>query len=128
MNTPQERIRRYARTTSPIRRIAATLIVGAILFVVLVALIFNGGFWFWSFVIATIAVTVWLYQPEKGEAQTAADPFKRDWPRISGALGEAGYAYLDELNAHISIDSSAWRALWTRRNLTHQAACRAACS
>ena len=41
MNTPQERIRRYARTTSPIRRIAATLIVGAILFVVLWLMAFS---------------------------------------------------------------------------------------
>ena len=96
--------------------IFAAVVFGAILFVVLVALIFNGGFWFWSFVIATIAVTVWLYQPEEGEAQTAADPFKRDWPRISGALGEAGYAYLEELNAHkllLGLHPERWRkAVW----------------
>jgi type IV secretion system protein VirD4 len=41
---------------------------------------------------------------------------KRDWPRISGTLGEAGYAYLEELERHkllLGDDAPRWaRCVW----------------
>ena len=97
--------------------IFAAVVFGAILFVVLVALIFHGGFWFWSFILASLGIGLWLWHDYYNEPEpAAADPLKRDWPRISGALGEAGYAYLVELNAHKllpALDAERWRkAVW----------------
>ena len=87
------------------------VVFGAILFVLVVLALFHGGFWFWSFVLVSLSIGLWLWRDHYDEPAPAAQ-LTRDWPRLSGALGEAGYAYLEELAAHkllLGLDAERWR-------------------
>lgn len=95
--------------------IFAAVVFGAILFVLVVAALFYGGFWFWSFVAVCVGVTVWLFNDyfDAPEANAAPDLRQREIGRNSSPLGEGGFAYLQEL-AHHKLLLGAWDDRWRK--------------